>query len=467
MSITRNILITTLSSFSLLISALIVDNSFYRKGWELPKVNFWHHIFLILIIISTVSIFYNLSRREIQFVSVIRENKLTCLFLTSIFFYFVFFLVSTTYIRDSSSLAHNSFYFNVINIFNPRTIVSLFGNEFRDFGMITIGLLSFFLIILVKSIRLKNYVYLLIALIFSSTVQSVIGIAQFFSLGSNNFRSFLSGEYIYGSFGQSNFYAGHILVGCLLLFSLVVMKKKFLMFSRTSLLVFLNAFLKYLLIINFIGLILSLSFWGIFCCIIGFILILLNRIISVDKFSNILMVFVFSLFAGFVPLALILVNYLKFFEQRLIIWKDILVLYSGQANSSLTLPNIAFGTGPDTLGDILSFHGKMQGLYVDRAHNIVMDILTSFGFIGLVMTVLLFFYLAYRVYRIRNSNLNYLYIIFLVLFIRLLVNTYSIVNIVDILVILSGCLILMRTLKHKSNSNNVSSTNPFLTISTL
>lgn len=436
----------------LLISALIVDNDFFRKGWELPKVAFWHQVILLVFCVFAFSSLYGLITRKIRLFKML-QNNLFFFFITAVFlFYLILFLISSCQLREPNTLGHNPILSTLANIFNPKININLFGNEFRDFGMVTIGFILIFLFILLKNINRLNYQFLTIALIISCTIQSIIGISQFISLLSIDLNLIAKGEYIYGSFGQSNFYAGHLLAGCLLLLKILLNNK---IYFKNYYQIFFRAFIKYIFILNIFALLISFSYWGIFSLLIGICLMILNNQTSLTKFSIYLKKFLITFVIIFIPVSLLFIGFFKSFEQRIIIWRDVYFLYTGQGDSNLSLSELFFGSGPDTLGVVLNSNGKLQGLYIDRGHNILIDILASFGILGLVIFISLFLILLFRILRTKDKQLNYMFIILIALSIRLLVNTYSIINIIDIVIILSICLFMLKENRCKVNNSHI------------
>jgi len=112
------------------------------------------------------------------------------------------------------------------------------------------------------------------------------------------------------------------------------------------------------------------------------------------------------------------------------------------------LKNFILGIGFDSLGDWFRYLNQVPGYYVDRAHNIFLDTWLSGGILS---TIALTFIVTRSIridYTKHKSNLVSLIIVFWI--IKLVINEFSICNILEFFVLLS-CGFLMN---NKRNSLN-------------
>ncbi len=314
--------------------------------------------------------------------------------------------------------------------------IAMVGNQFRDQGIITFALLTLLAYIIYKCINKRNILIAFNALILSSLIQACIGSYQFLSLFKADEELLQSGTRVFGSFGQTNFYSGFLLIGFSLCLGLAIKYKNQ---SR-------KITIGYIIAAFFLSssIILSYSIWAIIL-IIFTILIYIFLLWRSWYYEKIVKMFTILGIIAFYPIIKIMMEYHTGFEQRAFFWNatiDNYILHPLQGKAPIT--NILFGTGFDTIGLEFKSIGVFTDLYVDRAHNFFLDILAANGIIGLIPLIIVIFVL---IRSIKGSSIEFKIALtaLLIWLARSSVHTSSIVNLVEFFVLVAVCLKLRVT----------------------
>jgi O-antigen ligase len=108
-----------------------------------------------------------------------------------------------------------------------------------------------------------------------------------------------------------------------------------------------------------------------------------------------------------------------------------------------------FGYGFDNLNNVLQPRGVFPGLNVDRAHNILLDLVTQFGLIGFGLVTIPLAYAFKAIDRVMNDRkLFFLFLAFTAFIFKTTVNEYSISNLYMFFVVAAGLLKLLLHEKH-------------------
>lgn len=423
-------MIIALIAFGIFASPFVSDQSDLPKGWELPKVYFWQVLSSSLIAIILISRMLKKIRSK-DFTL----NKLHLVFVSLLFFYLLISLGFKLTRGTEISSENNPLYLTILPILygvNESHLVkiSVFGNTFRETGFITIALLLSLFWLCKDYLSLKNWHSFLYAFIASSVTQSLLALMQIFDLNNQSFDLVTEGKWVYGSFGQTNFYVGHLLVG--LVSSLYFLRTKFVEYS-----IFPIIFIT-------IGILISFSYWGYAVLATIFILTLIYeksnpfflKIFSKQKYLVAFVTF------GLFPIIYIATFILYPSEFRLTIWDAVIdthvIKYFRDPFDLNQLKIFLFGSGFDSLGKYLGENNKFLGMNIDRPHNIFLFILTSSGTFGLVI----FSWFFIRVTKLTEDlvqNRAFIYSLFLLLawILRSQLHTSTIVNLVDFFAILT------------------------------
>jgi hypothetical protein len=308
--------------------------------------------------------------------------------------------------------------------------VSLYGSYYREQGLLFWINIVIFIICLRNLLSRKNFHYILIAWIISAFIQSSITVIQFID-GGDSLKNVLDAKGTYGSFGQSNFLAGHILIGVIASIYFIENSKELniKVFSKFKY-VFITVFC-----FLFTGLIFSGSLWGIICGIIFSICYFL-----IDKIKLIpnLLKLIFLLSPVFIyPFELIFGRFFPIFDIRFqyidAIRKFMIDRLSVGFEDKL---KFLFGYGFDNLGSTMHKFGYMMNSNPDRAHNIIFDLIYTFGVIGFLVIFLLALKALLKI-KNKGSLSQFVLIAFITLWTRNLVNTNSAVNILDFGIVLA------------------------------
>lgn len=387
---------------SILISPLILDNTSLPKGYELPKVLFLQITSVVLFSIVTIkTVIKSINNKKI---------KINIKFVISLIILISVILSTLT---------------------SDYQFTSLHGNPFRLQGGITHILMILYGLSIVTISKESNIKYILLTLLLSSVMQSILGYQQFINLLLNDPRSILDGYWVNGSFGQANFFSGRLILGFISGIYLLTLNIPY----RNIIKYLLKILLLLSILIILIALILSFSTWAIVTIAIFSILILTYEIFG-QRVLKILFLLSFLISLG------IFIYYLNsnpVFNLRLDIWQKIIDLLRGETN----FVKILFGYGFDTLGLVLSDTGRYVNIYVDRAHNFFLDLITQGGLVFLISLSSLILIPLVKMFKDKNSNLYiYSFILLAMWIFRSFIHESGIVNLYDFILILSICIYL-------------------------
>lgn len=387
---------------SILISPLILDNTSLPKGYELPKVLFLQITSVVLFSIVTIkTVIKSINNKKI---------KINIKFVISLIILISVILSTLT---------------------SDYQFTSLHGNPFRLQGGITHILMILYGLSIVTISKESNIKYILLTLLLSSVIQSILGYQQFINLLLNDPRSILDGYWVNGSFGQANFFSGRLILGFISGIYLLTLNIPY----RNIIKYLLKILLLLSILIILIALILSFSTWAIVTIAIFSILILTYEIFG-QGVLKILFLLSFLISLG------IFIYYLNsnpVFNLRLDIWQKIIDLLRGETN----FVKILFGYGFDTLGLVLSDTGRYVNIYVDRAHNFFLDLITQGGLVFLISISSLILIPLVKMFKDKSSNLYiYSFILLAMWIFRSFIHESGIVNLYDFILILSICIYL-------------------------
>lgn len=377
-----------LLSIVIFLSPLVVNYSDLPKGFELAKVNFLNLTTTILFIFFL----FQLLRKKVDILQIFKRKKF-------------FGLVIITFL---------SFYLSTILTSYPD--VAFFGNSFRQQGFIfhffllIISVLSFF------NINKSNYIAILFSIFLSSLAQSAVAISQFIDFTIRRPELIDDGLYINGTFGQANFFSTLIVLGIassLLIFKTLLVKrfrfKKFIMFLL---------FLSFIILI--IGLTISYSLFG--WIIGGLTLIVLIPYIFLKE--NAFQKYFFGVLVFLIPLSVLLLNEFRS-NLRYEIWMASIDIFF----NNLSTQNQLFGSGFDTLGNVIRDSGKFPSAIIDRGHNILIDVLMQVGILGMTIFLIIIVKIFKNLKGIFSSHYKFsLFIIFFLFLLKIIVHEYSAVQ---------------------------------------
>lgn len=425
-------LIVLLFSISLFISSLLVDEATLPKGYVLPKVQFIQiTCVLFIVFISLYRITGLIKSGNVgHYYGLI--GYLTAIVIISI----TSFASAYTRYLDIE-IGSNEIYSLLFGSFKDlsqggdvvKVRIAIFGNEFREEGLITYFLLITALWEIGKFFNRFNWHFISFTVITTGIIHAYFAIDQFYNLYVNDPDRLLEGNWVFGKYGQVNFFSGHMIVSLIFCTYYLGIKNIYLKSLLGSLVVF------FLTIIFF-----SFSYWGFVVALISIVTIIAYEALNQKNFFRFLgggtIVTLIS-----TPVGIAVVN--KYFEGytfRLQIWKEIFnVVIKAPISEALSgnfeeLKLLFLGSGFDTLGELFVEKGKFESLYVDRAHNIFLDVLVNNGLIGLIAFAVLLVYLILKLKtNWENRRFMFSFIIFFALILRGLIHTQSIINIVHLL----------------------------------
>lgn len=396
-------LIVIVASLAILISPFVVDYSNLPKGYELPKVSFLNAMSVVIILLGAI-----------KYIEVLYRTKK--------------FRVP----KDFIIFAILMIIFIFSTLVSPHFNLAVYGNSFRDQGLITHALIVASAYVVYKSISRRNFVLLAVAFVLSSILQSGAAYVQVVKLIQTDPQSILDGYWVNGTFGQANFFSGRLLLG--LIFSTYFIGEnlgiKFAWFFKTLLL------LATLFIVG--ALLLSLSIWGIVTAAAAIVLILIYELFPKKFFP-----YFFFLVAAIATIGGVYYIYQTTeYNLRLEIWKNLSKLIFTQA-----LPkNMILGYGFDTLGQGFKDWAYFKGVLIDRAHNFFLDVLFQVGVAGLTIVSIILVKPIIE-FRKKADDRKFTFAFFALFFwlFRSFVHESGITNLYDFLIVLGMALALMKS----------------------
>jgi hypothetical protein len=400
-------LIIFLTSVILFIASFVIYNgdTVPGRGFESAKVGVIQNGGFIIILLTLLFILFS----TIHDIFTKRESELfTVKALGKDFLIFSLLILAIT----------------VTVLISPYREIAINGNFFRFQGLnvyLPIFLVSF---IIYKSVNFRNWHFISISIILSATIQAIQGFTQFHKLASTDVTKISQGLWVNGFYGQSNFFSSHLLLGIIL--AAFYLSPHALKIGYASVRYLITIISISVIIVLLIALAFSFSEWGIVTVSIFVVLIILYELIPTRFYFP----FFVAISLSFLPVAGAVYFFFPRYELRFEIWekiRDIMIYENIQRleNFRFTI----FGYGFDTLGELFKSHNKIPNLLIDRAHNIVFDIIVQLGLIGFGFFGVVFF----QIFRslkliINNITMFYIFIAGISWFFKSLINEYSITN---------------------------------------
>lgn len=397
-SLNKKDILILLVSLIIFISPLIINYKDLPKGFELPKV-----LFLNITTAVTLAIFIVLNLNSIQRLKQYRTS------ITFIGICSLTFLLST--------------------ILSPYYNISLYGNSFRDQGLIFYILVLIGGLITYFNITKKNLNFVIISIFTSAFVQTIFATIQYLDLLNRRPALLDDGYWINGTYGQANFFSSHLVIGFIA--GIYLFNKCTKEVNKKSLKFVLLFFISLFLILITLLIIASYSMFGWVMLGVTLIILLLYKLISKKIF--------YKVFLLTIPIALLL-SYLYLLQvqenQRVDIWRASLNIFK---DDSLSNPiRFLFGYGFDSLNYVFKDHGTFTDVVIDRGHNIFIDIVMQVGAIGLTLFSLIIGIFLKKLKRLsQNTLLFLLFLINFILIVKLIVHEYSAVTLYILIVLMA------------------------------
>lgn len=415
-SILQNSVIV-LAAFGIAISPFIVDYNTLPKGYELPKVIFYQIICSIIIVLS--------------FIVGIAHSKQSESFKLPKSFYLVGIITAL-------------FIFSAV--LSPHQEIAIWGNSFRFQGLITYLLMLWATYGVFINITKRSWHIISFSFIFSTLVQCGIAFSQFTQLIKINPDSLLEGIWINGSFGQSNWFAGRLLIAIIFAafyFGLRLDQNK-------TLRIIFKLYFGLMILCFLIILGLTQSSWGIVSAGFAIGLILLYELLP----KKIFIIFLTIAIAICIISAAFFLQVSTVYNLRIDILNSILTILTQPFNLT-QLRILSLGFGFDTLGEVFKDYGLIKGLLVDRGHNFVLDIIIQNGFIVLGIFTGLILKIFRNLYKSKkNRILDFTFIAITVWMFRSVIHENGIVNLMDFMFLLAIVLAFLPRKSHSLDSLN-------------
>jgi O-antigen ligase len=399
MSQLRNYVYTAPWIILIIFGPLVQNPRNYPYGWEIPKVHFVLLICTILILLSVVDLI--VSNKKIF-------SNLNILLISLLSLYLLFIALISPYVKTA-----------------------IWGSSFRQQGVILIILILLSLFFTSKYLysnrKLITYSFILSSIIQMFFIfQNLIPILQL----SEPLKVLILGKYVFGTFGQTNFLAGHMLIGAFFSFFLIWQEKSYKIKSLTLIIFILLSF----------SILVSFSIWAIILLFIGigtiYISFVLKKTLLVLN-ESILFLFIILNLLSFKStlLQLVLPGWLqKEIIARLMYRKVFFQVYLSDIKSFF------FGSGPDTLHKHLASHDKLPGITLDRTHDFLLDIMFNGGIILLLIFISIWGYVIYK--NSKNTATHDTDIFFQISslwILRSMVHTSSIINLISFAILFTIC----------------------------
>jgi len=263
--------------------------------------------------------------------------------------------------------------------YSPYLELSIFGSQFRMAGIYTQVALIIISVFAYFGYKYINRKLLMLAILFPLIWQAMIGYLDATSL---TWELIQTGYYVNGNFGQANFFAGSMNLGLALTLFILVTRKKHTKYSLIGLIS---------LVVLFLGAIyLSFSTGG---------LIFAGFLVAIAVFAKLPLSHVVKKFVlvALIPLFLAAASWGVIANEpgRSSIW---------QATAQVIPSHALFGFGTDSLGEEIQKEGLLPGRYVDRAHNIYLDVIYTNGFFQLAIWLALAAYITYKLWKSKAEQ---------------------------------------------------------------
>jgi MFS family permease len=298
--------------------------------------------------------------------------------------------------------------------------MALWGNQFRQQGLIfNLGVIAMWSILPLILDRSSNRL-LLIVLIGGGIFQALMGIYQAINLFFNySLTELTAGFYVNGTFGQSEFYSGKILLTlALILFALQRLRTSGLKQRKVLQLVLMLGLVASLLAL-FLSF--SLAAWGI--AVIGLLIFVYPY--AKERWGR-LPVKRLYLVGGILAAGLFM-GWLRY-DYRGVIWNEAIKFITANApvfGIGLDNQQFAFAAIPDVI--------------IDRGHNAIIDIIITIGWGGLCLVLIFLLERIQKIYRQVMTEVNIekriILVGLLMLVLRLMVHTTSAINIAELVLV--------------------------------
>lgn len=380
---TRRVIIL-IALLALLISSGIIDPSklYNGTGYEFPKVE----------TIRIASIFIILCGSYLEF----QKH-----FLTRLDKIFIVVSIFTAI-------------FNLVFAINQN--VSLFGNVFRNQGILLYLPVFLSLIVIYRIFESRHIKYLFLTILVASFMNAIRALLQFKDLMSDP-EKFAKGFYVNGFFGQTNFFSTLMIFGVIA--AAYFFGKK--LHARNK--------LPYasLIVLFSVGTFLSLSRWGILTLVLAVSLIIIFEL----GFKRLLKYILILLYTLLIPGMVLAHYYYPGYEMHIDIWKK-----SFFAFIDAPIQNKVFGYGFDNLNNVFLSRNAFPGLNVDRAHSFILDTLTQLGAIGTMIFIApIAISLRFLNRILGDRKLFFVFLAFTAFVVKTAVNEYSIANLYMFLIV--------------------------------
>lgn len=371
-----------------LISSFVVNYADLPKGFELAKVTFLNIAAIVLIGISLIRWIYNtLEKEKLQF------DKGFFVLLLMLFIYCV------------------------SSIFSDYQDISVYGNSFRNQGLIFYSLITVLAYIAYKNVDRKNHILIPAVFFISGVIQAVVGLAQYINLAQRRPELLDDGLWINGNYGQANFFSTHLVLA--IIFGLYLLSLNSKRYIKKEINVLIKSAICLSLILIYIVLGLSYSIWGWVTGIFALIIYIAYKILKIKYF-----VITFSILSLLSILGSIVILPRLDYNLRIDIWTtSVNVFFSG---ISQNIFHFLFGFGFDTLGELFKDLGRFRPNIVDRGHNIFVDIFMQIGLSGFIVFTALIGFVAAKGRKLLKDNVVFFYLFSLFIFLfKTFVHEYS------------------------------------------
>jgi O-antigen ligase len=422
-------LITALFISGIICGPFVVNYSLLPEGWELPKVFFWQVLSLIVILLA-------ITHWLTSSPTIIIKRNLLYISLTGI----VVALSSlVTFYPRSLSTVTNPLFLQLTYL--PEINISLWGNQFRDQGLFTMIPILLALYIFSRSLTTKSRKFVLLSFSISACLQSLIAVGQFVSLFSFDPYLATEGRFIFGTFGQTNFYAGHLLVGLVCAVHLLKTTGKWKIFALVSAPLIL------------LGLTISFSYWAYVVAVLLILLMVSYDVMELSQFKRRAKTSLLLMTLVIVPVAIVFLTLFPEYNFRVQIWQEIINvnLEALKQNPVNGLFHILFGWGYDTMAEVFAQFGKFTGSLVDRAHNFFFDVFTSNGLLGLgLLIAFLGRQINTLIQKLDQRELAFILFAIIAWLVRSFIHESSIINLLDFGILVALAYSFRSTTEHKA-----------------
>ncbi|MEP7103919.1 MAG: hypothetical protein ABI721_04405 [Candidatus Dojkabacteria bacterium] len=316
---------------------------------------------------------------------------------------------------------------------SPFREIATQGNIFRFQGLSTYLPMILCAYVLYKCVNRKTIHLIFISIIVSGLFQAFMAFSQIYTLAKNDPSKLSDGIWINGYYGQANFFSSHLLLAIILASYYLSTKSLRLLKDKKQKLGVITVIIVVLSIL-IPAMILSYSEWGWVSLLLSAAVILSYELMP----KRIFKIFIVTLTGLISAAALFIISHFPVYELRIEIWQRIRDIFFQNSNVN-NFKYVIFGYGFDTLADVFKLFGNFPTLVIDRAHNIIFDILIQTGIAGLGFFLVIIARLGFHFNKMINNRLLFFTIAAFALWIfKSLVNEYSITNLFH-WVILGAC----------------------------